>query len=69
MTEIPDTGGNIPKAKEYVSATQVEMARDPSTQASSPQVRTVPTRIVKDRVSLRYAPLDRELQVNTSSGE
>lgn len=57
MIDTPDTSGSQPKA-EYVTVKQVVAAQAVSTQASSPQVRTVPTRMMKGNISLRYAPLD-----------
>ncbi len=68
MTKTPDTSGGQPKA-EYVKVKKVVAAQRPSTQASPPQIRTVPTRTVKGNVSLRYRPLDQAPQGDTSTGE
>jgi len=64
----PDTRGNQPKAK-YQVVDQIVQGKLASTQASIPQVRTVPTRLVGGYVSLRYAPLNQSGQGSASTGE
>jgi hypothetical protein len=67
MTETPDTSGNQPKA-EYQVIDQVVSGQSASTQASAPQVRTVPTRSVGGHVTLRYTPINERGQGDTSTG-
>ena len=67
MTETPDTSGNQPKA-DYRAIEQVVSGKSASTQASTPQVRTVPTRSVGGHVTLRYTPINERGQSDNSTG-
>lgn len=68
MTDMPETNSSRPKAK-YINVQQVVVASLPSTQVSTPQVRTVPVRSAEGHVSLRYTPLDQGPQGDTSTSE